>query len=62
MKLECSWCHKDLGSREPAANDATTHGICPACLQTRIYPFLRQIRSAAPRQLARLPRPGEIEL
>ncbi len=62
MKIECSWCHKDLGSREPVANEATTHGICPTCLQTRIYPFLRQIRPAPPRTLARTSRPRLIEL
>jgi len=62
MKLECSWCHKNLGDREPVANEATTHGICPACLQTRIYPFMRQMRPASSRTLLRPSRPREFEL
>ena len=62
MKLECSWCHRDLGEREPVANNATTHGICPNCLQTRIYPLLRQVRPSGARPFGRSPRLREVEL
>jgi len=55
MKLECSWCHRDLGSREPIDNDATTHGICSPCLQTRIYPLIRQARLLQVKQAAARP-------
>ncbi len=60
MKLECSWCHKDLGTREPLENHATTHGICPPCLGTRIYPLLRQVRTLPPKAIGRVVRPPEL--
>lgn len=44
MKLECSWCQKDLGTREPVSNLETTHGMCPSCLRLKIYPFVKQVR------------------
>ena len=59
MKLQCSWCHKDLGYREPMNNRKTTHGICAKCLESRVYTFVRQVRLSqakmpAPRPIRRL--------
>jgi len=53
MKLECSWCQKDLGTREPMSNLDTTHGMCPSCLRLRIYPFVRHVRESRSKEQAR---------
>jgi phage FluMu protein Com len=32
MIRQCAWCNKVLGEVEPLDNKATTHGICPECV------------------------------
>jgi hypothetical protein len=49
MKIECSWCRKDLGCREPLQKGGITHGICSRCLQMRVYPFIKHSRLMQPR-------------
>lgn len=61
MKLQCSWCRKDLGYREPLSNVETTHGMCPDCLNLRVYPFVRQFRITQPKSLPRAQRRPEAE-
>lgn len=31
MKIKCSWCKKDMGTKEPFNNDEITHSICSVC-------------------------------
>jgi DNA-directed RNA polymerase subunit RPC12/RpoP len=33
MKIECAWCGKDLGEKEPLKDQATTHVICEKCFR-----------------------------
>lgn len=32
MKIECAWCGKDMGEKEPLVEPGPTHGICDDCL------------------------------
>jgi len=34
MKVECAWCGKNLGEKEPVEDTGITHGMCPACRET----------------------------
>ena len=36
MHVRCAWCALLLRDKEPLDEDATSHGICPACL-ARLY-------------------------
>lgn len=31
MVTVCAWCQRFMGSKEPFANPAISHGICPPC-------------------------------
>lgn len=31
MRIECAWCKKSLGCKEPLDYDVVTHGICEEC-------------------------------
>jgi len=31
MKIQCAWCGKDLGEKEPLDDGRVTHGICQEC-------------------------------
>jgi hypothetical protein len=53
MKLECSWCRKDLGFREPLGKAEITHGMCSSCLRLRVYPFVRHPRLSHPKHAPR---------
>ena len=33
MRVECAWCKKDMGEKEPFENSETTGGICPKCFK-----------------------------
>ena len=33
MVTVCAWCQKYMGSKEPLADPAVSHGICPACVE-----------------------------
>jgi hypothetical protein len=41
MKVECAWCKKDLGSKEPLEDRSVSHGICPEC-------YAREARGISP--------------
>lgn len=32
MKVECAWCKKMLGEKEPLDDLQVTHGICSECM------------------------------
>jgi DNA-binding CsgD family transcriptional regulator len=34
MNVQCAWCGKDIGRKEPLEDTETTHGICPDCYRT----------------------------
>jgi hypothetical protein len=53
MKIECSWCRKDLGYREPLQKGEITHGMCSRCLQMRVYSFIKHPRLIQPRPARR---------
>ena len=29
--VQCAWCQKDMGEKEPLDDLSITHGICPEC-------------------------------
>ncbi len=31
MRIQCAWCGKDMGEKEPLDNLETTHGMCAMC-------------------------------
>ena len=31
MRIQCAWCEKHLGEKEPLCNPAVTDSICPEC-------------------------------
>jgi hypothetical protein len=31
VRIVCSYCRKDLGTKPPLADSSVTHGMCPAC-------------------------------
>ena len=31
MTVVCAWCRRLLGTKPPADDSSTTHGICPPC-------------------------------
>lgn len=33
LVIKCSWCGKDMGTKEPLDDRSITHGICPECLK-----------------------------
>ena len=33
MVTVCAWCRRYMGSKEPLANPAVSHGICDPCLE-----------------------------
>ncbi len=61
MKIECSWCRKDLGYREPLKKGEITHGMCSSCLQMRVYPFIKHPRLIQPRPTPPSSRPPRLE-
>jgi len=36
MVTVCAWCQRYMGSKEPFANPAVSHGICPPCQQRQM--------------------------
>lgn len=50
IQMECAWCRKDLGQKEPLDNKGVSHGICEICQrkyfgshlqkETQFYPSL----------------------
>lgn len=36
MKIECAWCNKDLGEKEPLENKDKTHTICEECSEKEL--------------------------
>jgi len=31
MRVQCAWCNKDVGEKEPLDDKSTTHSICQEC-------------------------------
>ena len=31
MKIQCAWCKKDLGEKEPLTDNSISHGMCSDC-------------------------------
>jgi len=31
MLIQCAWCNRDLGEKEPLKDKSTTHTICQEC-------------------------------
>ena len=43
MLVECAWCKKSMGEKEPLDSDAVTHGMCPQCLLASGYVTIRGV-------------------
>ena len=43
MKIICAWCKKDLGEKEPLADNRITHSVCEKCKQ-KMQQELKQFR------------------
>ena len=33
IKIECMYCHKDMGSKDGRGVTGTSHSICPECYE-----------------------------
>ena len=33
MLIQCGWCDKNMGEKEPLENKSITHGICDKCFK-----------------------------
>ena len=31
MKIECAWCQKPMGEKDPLNDERVSHGICKQC-------------------------------
>jgi len=36
MIIQCAWCNKYLGEKEPLDDKGVTHGMCPGCFEKEI--------------------------
>jgi hypothetical protein len=43
MNVECAWCGKSLGEKEPLSNKNVTHGICEDCFNLEIPEIYKQL-------------------
>lgn len=39
MKIQCGWCKKWLGEKEPLKDKSVTHSICEACQKTLLTKY-----------------------
>ena len=45
MTVVCAWCQRLLGTKPPADDSSTTHGICPPCRDRVLATLPRRVHN-----------------